>query len=264
MINPMTALWQENRGLATKIILVVSNLFSLYDGKDVITFVESHKEKLLDYLSVENYSLDSIDVSNLDYNTLLYINNILDNHDANILTLIIKLGNQFWEKLFNHDIDNRAQRIVELEYEYKKWLAEFLLNLSNEKQSLVLQQMMPSVKFEREFKQLLSDIVIAQDNNPRYETFWNLWSTMQDYILPLYEKRLDYYKNTDFDVHIGYGFEDVLVTYLLADFPEVPGVDEWHSLKIQNRIFYMTVANRLGYNPTVLFSIARLLNTIGK
>ena len=264
MINPMTVLWQENRGLATKIILVVSNLFSLYDGKDVITFVESHKEKLLDYLSVENYSLDSIDVSNLDYNTLLYINNILDNHDANILTLIIKLGNQFWEKLFNHDIDNRAQRIVELEYEYKKWLAEFLLNLSNEKQSLVLQQMMPSVKFEREFKQLLSDIVIAQDNNPRYETFWNLWSTMQDYILPLYEKRLDYYKNTDFDVHIGYGFEDVLVTYLLADFPEVPGVDEWHSLKIQNRIFYMTVANRLGYNPTVLFSIARLLNTIGK
>ena len=106
--------------------------------------------------------------------------------------------------------------------------------------------------------------MIAQDNNPRYETFWNLWSTMQDYILPLYEKRLDYYKNTDFDVHIGYGFEDVLVTYLLADFPEVPGVDEWHSLKIQNRIFYMTVANRLGYNPTVLFSIARLLNTIGK
>lgn len=264
MINPMSVLWGKNRGLATKIMFVVSNLFSLYDGKDVMSFVESHKEEIVDFLSVEEYSLDSIDVSNLDYNTLLYINNMMDNHDTNILTFVIKLGELFWEKLFNNDIDDKKQKIFVLEYEYKKWLAEFLLNLSNEKQYSIILELMPNVRFNRDFKALLNNIICVQDKNPRYEAFWNLWLSMQEYIFKMSENKSDYYKNIDSEVHIGYGFEDVLVTYLLADFYEVPGVDEWHSLKIQNKIFYMTAANRLGYNSTVLFSVARLLYTIGK
>ena len=65
-------------------------------------------------------------------------------------------------------------------------------------------------------------------------------------------------------VVIGYGYEDVLATYLLANPFWKEGVSQWHSLKQQNNNFYIVAANRLGYNPTTLFSISYVLNTVEK
>lgn len=236
----------------SKLVVVFSKLITSYDGKDVIAFVDSNKEEIATLLSEDEYSLESIDLTALNHNTKLFISTILDCHDTSILNFVITIGKQFWEILF---CDDKLHKNTELEFEYKKWLADYLLNISNDNRSSLIQAMMPLVRFNREFNRLLSDIVSAEDNNPRYDAFWDLWTLMQGYFFQEYEKNVDDYKNVNTVVHIGYGYEDVLVTYLLADFWDVPGVDEWHSLK-QQKNFYLTASNRLGHNPTTLFSIS--------
>lgn len=123
---------------------------------------------------------------------------------------------------------------------------------------------MPLVRYDREFNSLLSDIISAEDINPRYEAFWDLWTLMQDYFFQEYEKNIEDYKNINTVVHIGYGYEDVWATYLLYNPYRNENTTQWHSLKPQNNSFYIAVANRLGYNPTTLFAISQVLNTVGK
>ncbi len=264
MIYPLSVLWKKNRDLAFKLIVVFSRLIVSFDGNDVVAFVNSNKEDIENLLSVDEYSIESIDLTTLDYNTKLYINTILDCHDTTVLNFVITIGKQFWEKLFHDNYDDRFHRISLLESEYKKWLAEYLLNINSDGRSAIIQTLMPLVRFNREFNRLLSDIVSAEDINPRYDAFWNIWSLMQDYIFIEYEKNVDGYKNSESIVHIGYGYEDVLATYLFANPFWKEGVSQWHSLKQQNKNFFIVAANRLGYNPTTLFSISYVLNTVGK
>ena len=264
MIYPLSGLWKKDRDLAFKLIIVFSKLIASFNGNDVVAFVDSDKDNIADLLSMDEYSLESIDLSVLDYNTRLYLSTILDSHDTSIIRFVITIGGQFWEKLFHDTHDDRFNRITVLESEYKKWLAEYLLNINSDGRSAIIQTMMPLVRFDREFNRLLSDIISAKDINPRYEAFWNLWSLMQDHIFIEYEKNVDDYKNIESVVHIGYGYEDVLATYLLYNPYRNENTTQWHSLKPQNNSFYIAVANRLGYNPTTLFAISQVLNTVGK
>lgn len=264
MIKPLSGLWENNDDLAKKLIFAFTKLIQLYDGKDVITFVESHKNDINDFLTMDLSSLETMNINNLDYNTLIYINSLLDCCDESILNFVIKLGKRIWKMLFNDNLDKNTQRIFELEYEYKRWLAEYLLNISDNQRMTLIHELMPFVTINREFNSLLSEVVMAETINSRYDAFWNLWLSIQDYIFQVFEKKVDDYKNVDLAVNIGYGFEDVLVTFLLGNPFWGEGVTEWHSLKTQNSIFYTVVAKRLGYNPTTLFSITKVLYTVGK
>ena len=41
------------------------------------------------------------------------------------------------------------------------------------------------------------------------------------------------------------------------------GIEEWHSLKSDSLLLYTKVANDIGHIPSVLYSISRVLNSIG-
>lgn len=120
MIYPLSGLWKKDRDLAFKLIIVFSKLIASFNGNDVVEFVDSNKEDISALLSVDEYSLKSIDLSVLDYNTRIYLSTILDSHDTDITRFVITIGEQFWEKLFHDKHDDRLHRIFELENEYKK------------------------------------------------------------------------------------------------------------------------------------------------
>lgn len=264
IINPLANLWKNNRKLANRLIITFIKLIPQFDGKDIFTFIEIHKEELTELLTSNADSIDTVDVNTLNYNTLVYLSSILDNSDSSMLNLSIKIGKILWDKMFFDNYNDNIRKNHQLEPIYMKWLAELMLNLSNDERSILIQEMMPLIRLDREFNFLLSHIVTAEDTNPRYDAFWDLWLSMREYIFPIYEKIADDYRNTNKGVDIGYGFEDVLVNYLLANPYWREDVTEWHSLKPNNGTFYLTAANRLGYNPTTLYSIARVLYTVGK
>ena len=215
-------------------------------------------------MSADNYSLESIDITALDHNSKVYIAAILDRHDTGIFDFVVSIGKEFWDKLFSDDYDDSINKNFVLESEYKRWLAEYLLFITDDERSKLVQTLMPLVRFDRSFNRLLSDIISAENADPRYDAFWNLWTLLQDYIFCSYEKNVDHYKDVESDVRIGYGYEDVLSIYLLANPSWEEGITQWHSLKQQNSSFYIAAANRTGYDPTTLFSISYVLNTVGK
>ncbi len=264
MIDPLAALWDRNREAACKLIVVFSKLAPLFDGKNIIKFVESNQTQIAELMSADNYSLESIDITALDHNSKVYIAAILDRHDTGIFDFVVSIGKEFWAKLFSDDYDDSINKNFVLESEYKKWLAEYLLFITDDERSKLVQTLMPLVRFDRSFNRLLSDIISAENANPRYEAFWNLWTLLQDYIFSRYEKNNDYYKNAENDIRIGLGYEDVLSIYLLANPHWREGITQWHSLKVNNSSFYLAAANRTGYDPTTLFSVSYVLNTVGK
>ena len=263
-INPLKELWESNKRLAEKLFVAFVRLYPEYDGRDIIAFLKKHKKDILRLLQTDSFAFDPKDLCRYDFDTLMYLCCIVDNRNSDNLQLIITVGKIIWEKLFYDFNSDGIHHNYQLESFYISWLAEYLLNISDDERSKVVGELIPYMRLNREFDRLLSDIVNSEDKNPRYDAFWNLWSLLQDSIIQTYEKNADDYKKTDKAVNIGWGYEDVLLTFLLAYPWWRECVSEWHSLKNQNKTFYLIVAHKLGFNPTTLFSIARVLYTVGK
>lgn len=97
----------------------------------------------------------------------------------------------------------------------------------------------------------ISELVAAEDIQNSYEQFWHVW----DYLYPKI-------KNICTNPHIYY-LNEILIEYLLAWrwWPE--GIEEWHSLKKENLSLYVNISRDLGNIPSVLYSISKVVNTIG-
>ncbi len=232
---------------------------------DTFSFFENHKTEILNEFSNGINTIENIDTDALEYNTMLFLHLMLKSNAENLINFIIKNGKKIWETLFNNDHSNYDFYVnYELENRYIEWLADYILNLSKAIQTELVHAVMASAVPGRKFGYLLSDLIIAEDKQPRYNSFWYLWQSMQEYIVMWYDKQIDRYKERSFDAYFTDNVENVLMNFLLA-FPYwSEGVEEWHSLNQENSSFYYVMSERLGYNPTTLWAIARILNTIGK
>lgn len=232
---------------------------------DTFSFFENHKAEIVNAFSNGIYTIENIDTDSLDYNTLLFLHLMLNSNAENLIDFIIKNGKKVWGTIFNKDHSNPEVFInYELENSYIEWLADYILNLPKEIQTELVHAVMASAMPGRNFSYLLSDLIIAENKQPRYNSFWNIWQSMQEYIIMWYDKQIDRYKKMSFDAYFADDVENVLINYLLA-FPYwSEGVEEWHSLNQENNSFYYVMSDRLGYNPTTLCAISQILNTIGK
>ena len=57
--------------------------------------------------------------------------------------------------------------------------------------------------------------------------------------------------------------KEIIINYLLAWRWWSEGIQEWHGLKNENLFLYSNASEELGHIPSVLYSTARVLNTIG-
>lgn len=233
-------------------------------NEDTFTFFENNKAEIMTAFSNDIDIIENINTDALDYNTLLFLHTMLDRNAENTINFIIRNGEKIWGTLFNNNkSDPNSFRNYQLENRFIEWLANLALNLSEEKQTELIQAIMSSAIPSNKFSHWISDLIIAENKNPRFSSFWHLWQTMQEYIITWYDKNIDKYKMTS-EVYFSGDTEEVLMDYLLA-FPYwKEGVEEWHSLKQENSYFYSIMSSRLGYNPTTLCAIAQILNTIGK
>ena len=67
----------------------------------------------------------------------------------------------------------------------------------------------------------------------------------------------------DEDRAISFGIGNVLTEYLLAGPEWREGITTWHSLREDCAVFYKTAVNRTGAHPAILYSVGRVLNSIG-
>lgn len=85
----------------------------------------------------------------------------------------------------------------------------------------------------------------------------------ENYIFSAFERAPEFEQQMDEDRAISFGIGNVLTEYLLAGPEWREGITTWHSLREDCAVFYKTAVNRTGAHPAILYSVGRVLNSIG-
>jgi len=155
------------------------------------------------------------------------------------------------KRLLTDDREDRFDYTVRHRFFDK--FAEFVL--SSEK-SDILVYVDPFLKHfgdSREVASLLGAFISAEEKLHRYDQFWAVWELFYPSVKALCERG---------DRRL-YSAE-VVHNYLLAWPYWRADIKEWRSLKTRERAFFKRTAEEIGGHPAVLYSLAKLLNEIGR
>lgn len=97
----------------------------------------------------------------------------------------------------------------------------------------------------------IAELISAEDNQNNYDQFWYIWNCLYPKIKDVSTDPRNYY------------LKEVLINYLLAWRWWREGIEDWHSLKKDSLSLFENASRDLGNIPSVLYSVARVLNTIG-
>ena len=135
-------------------------------------------------------------------------------------------------------------------YIFRK-LAHLILEQDLSEIDLLLKPFVEQFTISKEMASFFDEIVGAADKNDRQEQFWYIWNQFYPAI-----SVIGIIKNNS---HI----HAILKSYLLAWDWWREDVKDWHNLKKENTLFYDNLVRDLGSNPSVLYGIAKVLNSIG-
>lgn len=125
----------------------------------------------------------------------------------------------------------------------------FILNRDVSDIKEFLSPFITKISSNEESASFVSELVAAEDKSNKVEQFWVVWSLLYDAII-----------NKDI---YGYYSDNLIIDYMLAWRWWTEGIEEWHSLGENNLWLYENAARELGNHPAVLYSISRVLNSIG-
>lgn len=97
----------------------------------------------------------------------------------------------------------------------------------------------------------IAELISAEDNQKNYDQFWYIWSCLYPMIKDVSTNPRNYY------------LKEVLINYLLAWSWWREGIEDWHSLKKESLSLFEKASKDLGNIPSVLYSVTRVVNTIG-
>lgn len=129
--------------------------------------------------------------------------------------------------------------------------ARFMLERKINEIDTYLQPFIDNFGATEETSLLLDEIVTAEDYNNKYEQFWYIWNKLYPKFAEICNSSNQFY------------LDKVTISYLLAWRWWRDGIEEWHSLQKRKLSLYANIAKDSGHNSAVLYSIARVLNTIG-
>ncbi|WP_017725836.1 hypothetical protein [Halalkalibacterium ligniniphilum] len=72
------------------------------------------------------------------------------------------------------------------------------------------------------------------------------------------------FSSEGYNQRYSYNTSRIIKSYLFADALWNETATDWHTLKDQNKRFFMKVTKDMGKSPAVLYSVAKLLNGIGQ
>lgn len=235
--------------------------------RDITTqaFFESHSQELQSLFQKDGFRLEDIPLEGLGMDQLIALQQMMPPEPVEgSLDFVLKIGRQVWSTLFgSQPASEKIHRDFEGEQGYIQWLSDYLLNLSEEQQSLFLEHLMRHVRYDREFAHLLQNIIVLEDTSPRYNAFWKLWNLLKSYIFSAFELLYPTNQVIGREPSIDYGMGNVLTEFLLAGPFWKEKITSWHSLREDCILFYKASVIRMGAHPAVLYSIGRILNGIG-
>lgn len=238
------------------------------NGVSPVAFLQEHKEQL-ESVFAQRTRFENLPYEGLPYGALETLSMLVrPGCDSATGDLAIGLGSPIWPRVFTDEMhgEKRSEyRDYEQEQHYISWLAEYLLCSQLETQHVVAQKLTPFLRDSRNTESLLRKIIECEDRLQCYESFWRLWD---DELFGAVEglcasQRASLRENEYRGEYDGGTLGEIVTTFSLAFPLWNEKITSWHTLRAENWSFFVKLAARLGYHPCVLYSIARVLNTIG-
>lgn len=149
------------------------------------------------------------------------------------------------------DDEDDESNIDMLRYRIFKRFAHFILLREIEEIDTYLNPFILSLDTTEETASFLDEIVVAEDYLKRYDQFTYIWNKIYSQIVEICNNPRGYYLNK------------VIMSYLLASQNCIASVSEWYSLNKDSLNIYSKISRDLGHVPAVLYSISKVLSSIG-
>lgn len=263
-------LWEQNSKVAQSILFGYVKLKPIYKNAVEKTTKKQgwgriSKSSILEKLnntnanfSFENTSFDINEISALDIHALeivfqLIPSNTKDKIHLDIYTRTLpSLASQLLKDRRSYKDDSEDDtNIYLLRRHIFKNLAHFILQREGSEIDVFLKPFIDSFSSTEETAAFIRELVSGEDYLNKYEQFWYIWNS-------LYPKIKELCNNPH-----GYYLKEIIINYFFAWRWWRDGIEEWHSLKKDNLYIYTNASKEMGNIPAVLYSIVKVLNSIG-
>ncbi len=211
-------------------------------GNDIENFMSNHL-RVGDF-DLSKYTLQDLEVA---FQLVPY-----DTNNEDLISFIYKMSPVLSEKLLKND--RSRNREIEIDYSLRHRVftkfSYFILFRDTKDIKKHIQPFVYNFSVNEHMASLFQEFISTEDKVERYEQFWIVMESFYEKIKA----------GTSLD---SYRLSEVIHNYLLAWPYWKETAKSWHSLKEREQIFYKKVAKDIGHHPSVLDSIAKLLNEVG-
>jgi hypothetical protein len=263
-------LWEQNLKVAQSILFGYIKLKPIYKNiiaqkRKEIGWGRISKSSILEELEktnadfiFEKISFDINDISSLDIHDLEIVLQLIPSYTKDKIHLDIyakslpSLALQLLkDKRSYKDDSGDDSNIFLLRQHIFKNFAYFILQREESEIDVFLKPFIDSFSSTEEAASFIEELVSAEDYLNKYEQFWHIWNSLFPKIKELCVNPRDYH------------LKEIIINYLLAWRWWREGIEAWRSLKSENLSLYANASKEIGNIPSVLYSIVKVLNSIG-
>lgn len=225
------------------------NIFDVSEKQIIENFIDNHEVELenlvankLSYVNITDFINTDIGVLNTAFE-LIPLDRRNQDHEL-FLTGVLPI---FAKKIFLED-DASDYTYV---HRFLKKFAYLVLMSSKTRIQAYLEPFFSAFGSSRDASDFFAEFISAEDKLNQYDEFWIVWDTFYEKIVELCEKNNSYHYT-----------KAIIHNYLFAWSYWKKDTKEWHTIREKEKAFFKKIAFDVGYHPSVLYSISKVLNDI--
>lgn len=263
-------LWEQNSKASLSILLGYVKLKPKYkniviEKRKELGWGRISKKSIIEELeksnpdfTFEEISFDTVDINSLDIHSLEIVLQLIPSVTKDKIHLEIYekalpvLAPQLLKdrRGYEDNFEDNSNIYLLRQHIFKNF-AYFILQREKNEIDKFLEPIVNLFSSTEETASFIEELVSAEDQLKRYEQFWFIWYN-------LYPQIKELCKHPD-----SYHLEKIIINYFLAWGWWREGIEEWHSLRKEDLSFYAKASKEIGNIPAVLYSVVKVLNSIG-
>lgn len=205
--------------------------------------------------------MEDLDYSLLDNDSILSAMMLLDVCNKHHWKIVNKIAPPIWKELFQENYRRSGERKIdyELEVAYVQWLSKYVYSTTDNIRNELLNALEPCLAISRYMENFITNILFEHDAKGNNSVLWQIWGKMYNPITELSNT----YKEKVVSGRDCYDLDGVISTYCFAWPYWGANQKEWIGIKEQYLSFFDKAVRDLGFLPITLYSISRLINSVG-
>ncbi|MDD2211721.1 MAG: ATP-binding protein [Clostridia bacterium] len=228
------------------------NIYELHQNQIINVFLKKNRAGIQNVIDNKIIINDLVEIEKLDLYVLKTALQLIPVTTDNIehKKLAQTIISTFAKKLLADKREDRINYITKRDFIKK--LAYIVLNSSEQDIPIYLRPFIDYFTNSEAISDLFEEFIYVEDELNAYNNFWIVWDLFNSKIVELC-------KDGDNDRCTN----KIIKSYLFAQIFWKEDVTEWHTLKESDKMFFNKITENIGHCPSVLYSISKLLNSIG-